>query len=379
MRAGIGELMSDVSPICAPQSRGAAAHADAEQRWSEADLVARLCRALEIALNSVTLFAADGYISPYDSTPSLRGEKIVAETGMLLLAAGSMMRRSRCVRERVVEVARALAPHARGERVGTLICMEPSLALDHAAAHLCLSRLGFPDPELDALLRQCLDTQSVVRRERQPHRQLEQEWLMRVWNVLQSEPLEAPHLPRLSGLGGPIDLLCAGKDHIYAFTHALMYMTDLGTRPGRLPRSPGAIAADADAALAFCLDEPDYDLAGELLLTWPLLRRPWSRSAAVGFAVLAAAQDRTGFLPRSSISRDRLDALHGHERSRYAAAKAYHTAYVAGLLSAVALTSGCSPPARCPPASPRWSGVVADLIALTNDGRTKVDWRDYLD
>ena len=297
---------------------------------------------------------------------------------MLLLAAGPITGRSGDVRERVQEVAGVLAPHARGERVRARVCMEPSLALDHAAAHLCLSRLGFPDPDLDRLLCESLQAESARSRERHPHRQLEQEWLMRVWNVLPTEPREDPHLPKRSALGRSIDLLSASKDDVYAFTHALMYVTDLGARPARLPRSSRALAADADAVLASCLDEPDYDVAGEVLLTWPLLRRRWSTSATVGMAVLASVEDRAGFLPGSGISLDQLNALEGQERSRYAVASAYHTAYVMGLLSAAALGPGCAPPVRPAPPPPRFRGATAELIALAADDRPEVHWREYI-
>ena len=343
--------------------------------WDEADLIARLCRALEIARRSLTLLAADGYTTDDDGAQALRGEKVVAEAGLLLLASAAIARRSTEVQKHIHEVVGVLEPYARGERVRARICMEPPLALDHAAAHLCLSRLGFPDPGLDRLLRESLQSQSAGSKERHPHRQLEQEWLVRVWNVLPSPRGEDRYLSKRSAAGQSMDLLGSTKDDIYAFTHALMYMTDLGARPARLSRSSRAISADADAALAACLDEPDYDIAGEVLLTWPLLRRRWSTSAALGFGVLASLEDDVGFLPSSGISLDRLDELEGVERSRYAVAGAYHTAFVMGLLSAVTLRPGCQPPTRPPPA--RTHGATQKLLALVDDAGSK-RWREHL-
>jgi hypothetical protein len=109
-------------------------------------------------------------------------------------------------------------------------------------------------------------------------------------------------LPMRSALGRPADLLSTRKDQAYAFTHALMYLTDLGSRRARLPRCQSTIAAEADAWLAANLDEPDYDLSGEILLTWPYTRRCWSASAIVGFALLASVEDRLGFLPAQPIA-----------------------------------------------------------------------------
>jgi hypothetical protein len=349
-----------------------------ERSWDEADLIARLCRALEIAHHSVTVLAADGYTSTDGNTPSLRGEKVVAETGVLLLAADPMTRRCDDVRERVHELVRVLAPYARGERVRARICMEPSLALDHAAAHLCLSKLGFPDADIDQLLRESLQAESSRSRERYPHRQLEQEWLARVWNVLPTPAREDPYLPKRSALGRSMDLLSAGKDDLYAFTHAIMYVTDLGTRSARLPRSSRAIAADADAALATCLEEPDYDVAGEVLLTWPMLRRRWSPSATLGFAVLASVEDHVGFLPGSGISPGQLQALDGEERSRYAVASEYHTAYVMGLLCAAALGPGRAPPVCPAPRPRRANGAANELLALVADDSAQAHWYKYV-
>jgi len=73
-----------------------------------------------------------------------------------------------------------------------------------------------------------------------------------------------------------MDLLNGSRDDVYAFTHALMYVTDFNIRPRRLPRRRAAILAEAEAALARCLDEQDYDLGGEVLLAWPLTGRSWS-------------------------------------------------------------------------------------------------------
>jgi hypothetical protein len=175
-----------------------------------------------------------------------------------------------------------------------------------------------------------------------------------------------------------MDLLSAAKADMYAFTHAIMYVTDLGTRRARLPRSSRAIAADADVALASCLAEPDYDIAGEVLLTWPMLGRRWSASAAVGFAVLASVEDRAGLLPRSGIPLGPLPSADGEEQSRYAIASAYHTAYVMGLLCAAALGPGCAPPARLAPAPRRAHGAANELMALAADLCPGAHWYKYV-
>jgi len=268
-------------------------------------------------------------------------------------------------------------PLARAERVRARICLEPSLSLEHALGHICLSRIGFPDFELDQLLRQSLQADCAGGGERLPHRQLEQEWLMRVWNATATGSRVDARLPGRSALGRPADLLSTRKDQVYAFTHAVMYLTDLGSRPVRLPRSQSTIAAESDAALASALDEPDYDLSAEILLTWPYLRRRWSASAILGFSILTSVEDHLGFLPSPSISLSRLNALSGDDRSRYVVACSYHTAFVMGLLCAGALRDGCRPPLATP-IQAKNRGAAARLIELIGTGEPKADWKNHL-
>ena len=57
----------------------------------------------------------------------------------------------------------------------------------------------------------------------------------------------------------------------YAFTHLIMYCTDFGLRTPRLPRRRPTILMEVGSLLARYMDAEDYDLAGELLLAWPLM------------------------------------------------------------------------------------------------------------
>jgi hypothetical protein len=338
--------------------------------------VRRVCLALDIAAQTIKGMPADGYTDPGDPSRNVRPEKVVGETSLLLLAAAHAASRSD-VRERIAFVAQLLLPHARADGVRARICLEPSLALEHALGHICLSQLGFPDLDLDRLLSESLQADCAKGSERLPHRQLEQEWLMRVRDATPHDAQVDARLPRRSALGRPADLLSTRKDQAYAFTHALMYLTDLGSRRVRLPRPQSTITAEADAALAASLDEPDYDLSGEILLTWPYTRSRWSASAIVGFAILASVEDRLGFLPAPGVSLDRLQTLSGNDRSRYVVASSYHTAFVMGLLCAGALRDGCRPP-RAAPIRTRDRGAAAKLFELMGPTEPKADWKSHL-
>ena len=176
-----------------------------------------------------------------------------------------------------------------------------------------------------------------------------------------------------SMLGRPMDALGSSRFDIYAFTHAVMYASDLGGRRIALPRPSAAIAADADTALAFSLNSNDFDLAAEVLMTWPMLGLDWSPTATFAFRLLASAEDDLGFLPGTKFDFARYRAtLKGDERSRYALMTSYHTAYVMGFLCAAALRHGRAPPAEVPPAR-RSRGAGAAILRLI-DG-PKSCWR----
>jgi len=148
--------------------------------WNKQDLTRRLCHALNIARQVVEQLASEGYRDTEESGNNVRPEKIISETAVLLLAASSVANNEK-VRAEIDRVARLLIPHARGERMRLVVCLEGSLALDYALAHVCLRRLGYPDRDFDALIRLSLQSQARGGRERLPHRVLEQELTMRLW------------------------------------------------------------------------------------------------------------------------------------------------------------------------------------------------------
>jgi hypothetical protein len=152
-----------------------------------------------------------------------------------------------------------------------------------------------------------------------------------------------------------------------------MYLTDLGTRRVRLPRALAAIEAEADVICAASLDEPDYDLCGESLLTWPFLRRRWSVTATFAFAVAARVEDEIGFLPAPGVSLERLQTLRGNERTHYLLTSSYHSAFVMGLLCAAALRDGCAPPLGLR-GRRRYPGATAELLPLLGANDSDPPW-----
>ena len=349
--------------------------------WNEQDLLRRLCHALDIAKLTVDHLAANGYTDSRDPSKNIRPEKIISETAVLLLAASAIAHDE--VKSRIQAIADRLTPFARNDRAKVGLCLEPSVAWDYALPHVCLGRIGYRDSTFDELLRQSLQSQARAGRERVPHRMLEQEWVAMGWaqstHPLKTVPRTAEiGLARLSILNQPIDLLACTRDDVYAFTHALMYVTDFNLHPGQLPRPRTILLAEAEAMLAHCLDTQDYDLSGEVLLSWPVTGKTWSASSAFAFRVLAHVEDQAGFLPTPSTRVSEAKAREGVERTQYLLATAYHTAYVMGLVCAASLRPGYAPPAVIP-ACHTEPGSAKHILKCMDADEKPAHWRDEFD
>jgi len=348
-----------------------------EPEWNQQDLERRLCHALDIAKQAVERLAPDGYIDSACPGNNLRPEKLISETALLLFAASTAGSHD-TVKVRIQSIAQILIPYARSERMLLGVCMHPALAWDYAQAHVCLSRLGYQDSAFDQLLQQSADSQAKDGCERVPYRMLEQEWVRDNWKASASRPRKHTRTAASNSvLNRSMDVLNGSREDIYAFTHALVYVTDFNVHPRRLPRSRSVILAEAEAALARCLEEQDYDLGGEVLLAWPLTGKSWTAAAAFGFRVLAGVEDKAGFLPAPNTRLQRLSELQGEDRTKYLLATAYHTAYVMGLLSAAALQAGRTPPAQIPTGG-AIDGSANKILAFFDDGNHGAHWLDEL-
>jgi hypothetical protein len=347
-----------------------------EARWDRADLIRRLCHALEIAEKSVERLGLKGYQDPAEPLNNLPCEKLISETAMLLVAA-SAVAPAQPVWTRVDSLAQILIPYARSDRIRLALCLRPALAWDYGVAHLCLQRLGYIDAEFDALLQRSLRSQAYAGRERVPHRELEIEWLHRMQPGAKDRT-RCRCAAEQSILNHPMDLFGGTREDMYAFTHAVMYTADFNINPAPFPRPREVLLGEAEAALARALDSEDYDVGGELLLTWPLTGMTWGAAATFGFRVLADIEDQVGFLPTAATRLDRLNALEGEARAEYLTATAYHTAYVMGLLCAAALTPHREPPAHLSSqvAVPRSAEAILPFLI---DSSPRRHWQNTFD
>lgn len=278
--------------------------------------------------------------------PSFRREKFISETGLLLYAAANATKASPLLCDHIKDVASALMPYARSELLLTSMRLRPVVASEMAVAHACLTHLGYPDRAFQAELEQIMAAPVASMFERVPWKVIETDWLCRIGQVRLALDLMSAVRDCIVSKG--LDALFSRREEVYAFTHALIYLTDFGQNPGPLMRPMSSVIDDADAALAGCLDDDDFDLAAEVLFTWPYLRATWTPTGTFGMLVLARVEEEVGFLPSLSLREDVFLPLDGDRRAHYVAAEAYHTAYVMGLLAAALLAFDWSPEVTIP-------------------------------
>jgi hypothetical protein len=300
--------------------------------WTEDDLSRQVVLALGFAKAVL-----DDIDSAADSPLGRIAQKVVAETAMLLYAVAPLHATHPAVEAACARLASRLIPLARGTEVQAAVCLDPGKALDHAMAHFLLDRLGHADAAFDSLLQGAQQLGRQVGPERLPHRLIEQAWLEQIWphgapsRRRQSEAVAA------SALGRPLDALKASRDDIYAFTHSVLYASDMGRQKLASARRRRDIEADALVALGFALEAQDCDLTVEVLWIWPMLGLRWHPAALFALQGLIEMQDFLGFLPGIGFDVQSVVGMSSEQRERHVRVTCYHTVYVMGFLCAIAL------------------------------------------
>jgi hypothetical protein len=286
-----------------------------QEHWNAKDLIRRVDRSLDFAEAAISLVRES---DPGIDMEALEAppDKIIAETAMLLRSVervpGDI---GNGVRLRAAELSRKLVQHARHTRVEIGVALFPALALDYGAAHIVLGSAGYPDAKFSETIKSSLAATTARARERFPHRELEQAWLA---SLLSGTRFDARLVSRTSLING-IDVISGSRDDAYSLTHALMYATDFGNvEPGKcLPSDQ--ILSIARSALSGVLDDDDFDLTGELLLSWPFLRKSWDDTASFVFAVLANVEDDVGVLPSLALDLREYKKRPAESRKNYVA------------------------------------------------------------
>ena len=317
----------------------------------------------------------DDIDSAADSPLGRIAQKVVAETAMLLYAVAPLRAAHPRVETACASLASRLVPLARNREVQAALCMDPGKALDHAMAHILLDRLGHADDAFDSLLHGAQQVGRQVGPERLPHRLIEQTWLERIWphgtpsRRRQSEAVAA------SALGRPLDALKASRADLYAFTHSVLYASDMGRQRLASARRRRDIEADALVALGFALDAEDCDLTVEVLWVWPMLGLRWHPAALFALKGLIERQDSLGFLPGIGFDAQRIAGMSPEQRDRHVRATCYHTVYVMGFLCAAALRQDWLP--QLAPRRPKRGtsrGAGAAMLELLRGDKHRPEW-----
>ncbi|MCK9894183.1 hypothetical protein [Frankia sp. AgB32] len=329
------------SPRPEPTGRGDAAPGGTASS-NGIDLRKRLDLALDTAAAAFPEIAhvADGALDT-DARAFLKRTKFVCETALLLYACSRLDEEVR-PQARISEICKELAAVARDEHTLVWMRLRPAMAPELSVAHLCLTAMGIPDAAFDAAARAVAEATTIGLPERVPWKDLEAEWHRGLGAHLPEIDVTAARLR--TSLSQAQDVIFSRREDVYAFTHGLIYATDFGHSPLPLDRPRGDVIAEMESSLARCLDDDDFDLGSEVLLTWPYLRAPWSASAEFGIHVLSGVQDSIGILPSMTLRADEYEGLDSPRRRRYFFEEGYHTEYVMGLLAAACLHGSVDPP-----------------------------------
>lgn len=337
---------------------------------TEALLVGKITDCLDFARRAIQHLVVEGHAADEREPWFVRNEKIIAET-CFLLAFTRNNQQHVAIADAVSKLVKILQPLARSHTILLNICLKPRLALDYAQAHICLDYAGYPNEKFDRAVRAALACCTSNQMERTPYRNMEVEWLKSIWN--------ADYVPRfdlwlpVSCLSYPIDLFDQGSDGVYAITHAVMYAAFWERQIEGVDKE--LLFQIIEAFLIRYLDEQNYDIAGELLMAWPLLNETWSPVAAFALHCLFEIEKRVGFLPAPGIDRSRIDGAEQTSKRTYIYSINYHTVLVMGLLYNCLLGK----PVQNEPAAKRSELTPLSLERIYEEisGAKEVHWKQF--
>lgn len=281
-----------------------------------------------------------------DDRITLKSVKFAMETGLLLYATSGCAGLPDSTRKIAKSIAAELAPVARSDEIVRRALYTPSLAAELAAAHACLAQVGLPDDSFQRRISVLVAADGTRSYERLPWKELELSWIHRMLGAAPVANVAAAIPLTLFARG--LDVLSGTREELCCFTHAVIYLSDLGRSVPQLPGAAPDIIAEADAALARCMADLDFDLAAELLLTWPYLRANWSPIARAALNDMISMVEASGILPSATFVPYEWAKLPPAGRKRYFLRESYHTAYVWGFLMLATLQPWAAPETEDP-------------------------------
>lgn len=239
---------------------------------------------------------------------------------------------------RLQDAVQVLCDHAEAHivtsRNAAVLRRFPQTAATLGVGFVLLSQLGRSQPSIERLLRRAVTRGFATLSERSTFRLMDTRWTYGLLDVGLVRPVE--ELLPLSTLGASPHPIYTMNEDNYALTHAIYYLTDFGRRPPlALPQASDQFL---DPFLAWNAIRADLDLLGEFLIAALALRQPRSPAFRFAWHLFFKAWDDNRGLVGPEFSSVRFAELCGEEASAYAFSENYHTAFVGGILCAVALT-----------------------------------------
>ena len=266
-----------------------------------------------------------------------QADKVVVETALLALLASRVSGAGQVLLSELESLISEIAIQARSESNRVRLLRFPQSAASIGIAHICLSHLGHGDEAFEALIRRAFASGHVDAIERLPYRSMDLAWLRGIHDP--NTPPNFQGLLQHSILLSRAHPVYMAEIDAYAITHAIMYLTDFGTKPLPPSISQKRVSEMVDSCLAWHLLAGNFDLLGELLISAALVDHSWSPYARITIRMLTSVFDEFGFLPSATFDTKRYRELGGDEASAYAFHHIYHSTYVAGILCQVLL--GC--------------------------------------
>jgi hypothetical protein len=262
-------------------------------------------------------------------------DKVASECALLVMLTQRCAPPSSPLAQLAARVGESVATTIRSNHNRRSIMRTPQAAATIGQGHIYLRCAGHRDPEWDSLVLGALKRGYGEVQERHPHRLLDRRWTRQLIGLPSSS--DGVDLLSVSIIESRAHPLYMSQDDAYAYTHALMYLTDFGARPPEPAMTRSRITQVVNACLAWTLLDGDYDLLTEFMLGYVLLRQRWTHHAEFAWTVLNETWDRMGFLPGPTFDEEVFSPLLGDERRAYAFREMYHTNVVGGLLCAVLL------------------------------------------
>jgi hypothetical protein len=292
---------------------------------------------------NASLCAALGWISdhfdsfsPFDEVDTYRATRMKPFIELALLfgiyAAAGRDTETPLVRR----VARLLHEVShRADFMGWLI-RRPEEIVNYAELCAAIQELGGEFQAIRGSLQSAVDFGILAQVERLPHRMVEIRATLDWAGVIHSLPPVAD-LCAETILGQPISAPLLSDQALYAVTHVILFACRFGIFRRDLPawlssREVNILLSDL---IVISAQECNWDLLGELLLSWDSLGFPHTGIAAAGWESFLKAQRRDGAFPASA-------KIHGPEtevgsEETVGFEKLYHTTLVGVLAGIVRL------------------------------------------